>query len=32
MTKTWCVGRRQMSNTNNVIEFETLNTKTENLV
>ena len=32
MTKTWCVGGRQDSNTNNVIEFEKVNPKTKKLV
>ena len=32
MTKTWCVGGRYRSNTNNLIEYEKVNTKTKELV
>ena len=32
MKKTWCVGGRHMSKTNNVIEYEKRNPKTEKLV
>ena len=32
MTKTWCVGRRHFSNTNNEIEFEKVNPITKKLV
>ena len=32
MTKTWCVGGRQYSNTNNITEDEKTNPKTKNLV
>ena len=31
MTVTWCVGGRHYSNTNNKIEYEKLNPKTEKL-
>ena len=32
MTKTWCVGGRHMSNTNNVTQYEKVNPKTKKLV
>ena len=32
MTKTWCVGGRHMSNTNNLVEYEKINPKTKKLV
>ena len=32
MTKTWCVGGRHMSNTNNIVVYEKVNPKTEKLV
>ena len=32
MTKTWCVGGRHMSKTNNIIEYEKVNPKTKKLV
>ena len=32
MTKTWCVGGRHKSNTNNIIEYEKMNPKTKKLV
>ena len=32
MTKTWCVGGRHMSNTNNIVEYEKVNPKTKKLV
>ena len=32
MTKTWCVGGRHYSNTNNKIENEKVNPKTQKLV
>ena len=32
MTKTWCVGGRHKSNTNNIIEWEKVNPKTKKLV
>ena len=32
MTKTWCVGGRHYSKTNNIIEFETRNPKTKKLI
>ena len=31
MTKTWCVGGRHMSNTNNIIEYEKINPQNKNL-
>ena len=31
MTKTWCVGGRHKSNTNNIIEFEKINPRTKKL-
>ena len=30
MTKTWCVGGRHMSNTNNIVEYEKVNPKLKN--
>ena len=30
MTKTWCVGGRHYSNTNNISEYEKKNPKTKN--
>ena len=32
MTKTWCVGGRHYSNTNNIIEYEKVNPKLKNLL
>ena len=32
MTKTWCVGGRHKSNTNNIVEFEKVNPRTKKLV
>ena len=32
MPKTWCVGGRHKSNTNNIIEYEKVNPKTKKLV
>ena len=32
MTKTWCVGGKQYSNTNNITQFEKVNPKTRKLV
>ena len=32
MTKTWCVGGKHYSNTNNKIEYEKVDPKTEKLV
>ena len=32
MTKTWCVGGRHMSNTNNITQYEKVNPKTKKLV
>ena len=32
MTKTWCVGGRHMSNTNNVTQYEKVNPRTKKLV
>ena len=32
MIKTYCLGGRHMSNTNNIIEYEKVNTKTKKLV
>ena len=32
MIKTWCVGGKQYSNTNNVIQYEKINPRTEKLV
>ena len=32
MTKTWCLGGRHMSNTNNIIQYEKTNPKTRKLV
>ena len=32
MTKTWCVGGKDKSNTNNIIEYEKVNPKTKKLV
>ena len=32
MTKTWCVGGRHKSNTNNIIEYEKTNPITKKLV
>ena len=32
MTKTWCVGGRNYSNTNNITEYEKVNPKIKNLV
>ena len=32
MTKTWCVGGKQYSNTYNKIEYEKINPKTKKLV
>ena len=32
MTKTWCVGGRHKSNTNNIIEYEIVNPETKELV
>ena len=32
MAKTWCVGRKHDSNTNDIIEDEKVNPKTEKLV
>ena len=32
MTKTLCVGGRHKSNTNNIIEYEKINSKTKKLV
>ena len=31
MTKTWCVGGRHYSNTNNITEYEKVNPKTKKL-
>ena len=32
MTKSWCVGGRHMSNTNNITQYEKVNPKTKTLV
>ena len=32
MTKTWCVGGRHKSNTNNIVEYEKVNPRTIKLV
>ena len=32
MTKTYCLGGRHYSNTNNIVEYEKLNPKTKKLV
>ena len=32
MIKTWCVGGRHMSNTNNITQYEKVNPKTKKLV
>ena len=32
MTKKWCVGGKQYSNTNNITEYEKVNPKTKKLV
>ena len=32
MTKTWCVGGRHKSNTNNIIEYEKVNPRSKKLV
>ena len=32
MTKTWCVGGRHRSDTNNNFEYEKVNTRTKNLI
>ena len=32
MTKTWCVGGRHKSNTNNIVEYEKVNPRTKKLV
>ena len=32
MTKTWCVGGRHYSNTNKIIEYETMNPRNKKLV
>ena len=32
MLKTWCVGGRHKSNTNNIIEYEKVNPRTKKLV
>ena len=32
MTKTWCVGGRYLSNTNNIIKYEKVNPKNKKLV
>ena len=32
MTKTWCVGGRHMSNTDNIVEYEKVNPRTKKLV
>ena len=32
MTKTWCLGGRHYSNTNNITEYEKVNPKTKKLV
>ena len=32
MTKTWCVGGRHKSNTNNIVEYEKVNHRTKKLV
>ena len=32
MTKTWCIGERHYSNTNNISEYEKVNPKTKKLV
>ena len=32
MVKTWCVGERHKSNTNDIIEYEKVNPKTKKLV
>ena len=32
MTKTWCVGGKHYSNTNNIIEYEKFDPKTKKLV
>ena len=32
MKKTWCLGGRHFSNTNNIIEYEKVNPKTKKLV
>ena len=32
MTKTWCVGGKHYSNTNNTTHYEKVNTKTKKLV
>ena len=32
MTKTWCVGGKHYSNTNNITQYEKINPKTKKLV
>ena len=32
MTKTWCLGGRHYSNTNNITEYEKVNPKTKKVV
>ena len=32
MAKTWCVGGRHMSNTNNITQYEKVNPKTKKLI
>ena len=32
MTKTWCVGGKHYSNTNNITQYEKVNPRTEKLV
>ena len=32
MAKTWCVGRRHYSNTNNITQYEKVNSKNKKLV
>ena len=32
MTKTWCVGGKHYSNTNNITQYEKVNPKTKNLL
>ena len=32
MTKTWCVGGRHYSNTNNIMQYKKVNPKTKKLV
>ena len=32
MAKTWCVGGRHMSNTNNITQYEKINPRTRKLV